>query len=296
MDQLATPSPFDAIRDIDEHGEFWSARKLMPLCGYTGSSAWGTFERAIGRATAAGSNTGISIDVNFRASWENPSEQAGRPRKNYRLTRHAAYLVVMNCDPRKPEVAAAQSYFAIKTREAEVAPTVTSQPALPATYEEALEALLASVRDKRVLTEQNAVQAAEIKDRNARLMLTAPRAAIYERVMSGDGTYSLADAAKYLYVGTQVEVGQNRLFLRLRDLGWIYDESHGRGARRHWRGDQSVFNKYVVHRMRKPFADPDTGETRTGDPQIRITQKGLDWLMMRPEVLTVDPQDVLPGL
>ena len=38
------------------------------------------------------------------------------------LTRYAAYMVAMSCDGRKSEVAAAKTYFAIRTREAELAP------------------------------------------------------------------------------------------------------------------------------------------------------------------------------
>jgi hypothetical protein len=48
-------------------------------------------------------------------------KQAGRPQENFELSRFACYLIAMNGDPRKQEIAMAQSYFAIKTREAEVA-------------------------------------------------------------------------------------------------------------------------------------------------------------------------------
>ena len=110
-------SPFDGIRQIDEQGfEYWSARDLMPLLGYT---QWRRFEETINRAKISFENLKGSIDGHFTHL---PGVASGRGRfgDNYQLSRYACYLVAMNGDPRKPEIAQAQAYFVIKTREAEV--------------------------------------------------------------------------------------------------------------------------------------------------------------------------------
>lgn len=115
MTDLTLPgtSPFDAIRRVREDGsEYWSARDLMPLLGYP---TWQHFAPVIERAAAAAANQ--DHEGLFTAIREN---SGGRPREDFRLIRFAAYLVAMNGDPRKAEVAAAQSYFAVRTREAEV--------------------------------------------------------------------------------------------------------------------------------------------------------------------------------
>lgn len=110
-------SPFDAIKHIDEHGEYWWARELMPLTAY---SRWQTFEVPLKRAMTTATNTGMDVASHFTRS-RKVSGSRGPDQDDYRLTRQAAYLVAMNGDPNKPEVAAAQAYFAIRTHEAEVA-------------------------------------------------------------------------------------------------------------------------------------------------------------------------------
>jgi DNA-damage-inducible protein D len=107
-------SPFDSIRSFDECGqEYWNARELMPLLGY---SRWNDFKPVIERATFACKNTGNDVEAHFSVT---TLKSQGRPGQDYKLSRYGGYLTAMNGDPRKPEIAAAQSYFVVKTHEAE---------------------------------------------------------------------------------------------------------------------------------------------------------------------------------
>ncbi|MBN6054574.1 hypothetical protein JYK22_21710, partial [Nonomuraea sp. RK-328] len=117
-------SPFDAIRRTDERGEYWLARELMTLMAYTN---WRQFNESIERAKAAATAVGADVTANFEGNLKNAGG-AGRRGADYRLTRYGAYLVAMNGDPRKPEVAAAQTYFAVKTHEAETRGHELSRP------------------------------------------------------------------------------------------------------------------------------------------------------------------------
>ncbi|MGW2292823.1 RhuM family protein [Streptomyces phaeochromogenes] len=84
-----------------------------------GYPRWQHFEPVIARARKAATNVRDAAAV-FTELRENPSEQGGRPAKDYRLSRAAAYYLAMNGDPDKSEVAAAQAYFVRRTREAEL--------------------------------------------------------------------------------------------------------------------------------------------------------------------------------
>lgn len=116
-------SPFDAIRRTRPDGsEYWSARELMPLLGY---DSWRRFADSIDRAKTTAANQGQDAHRLFAGAVK--KSEGGRPAEDVVLSRFAAYLVAMNGDPRKPEIAAAQAYFAVKTREAETQlPDLTS--------------------------------------------------------------------------------------------------------------------------------------------------------------------------
>ncbi|NJR17924.1 MAG: DNA-damage-inducible protein [Calothrix sp. CSU_2_0] len=111
-------SLFEQLKQVDEDGvEYWFARDLMLLLGY---KQWRQFEDAIERAITACENIGNDCSQHFLRL---PAKSTGgRPKGDFRFSRYGAYLTAMNGDSRKPEIAAAQSYFAIKTREAELAP------------------------------------------------------------------------------------------------------------------------------------------------------------------------------
>lgn len=114
-------SPFDAIRRVTPEGrEYWSARELMPLLGY---GKWERFADAISRAKIAAHNSGYDVAQNFPTAGR-VSGARGPAQADYHLSRYACYLVAMSSDPRKPEVAAALTYFAIRTREAETRPVL----------------------------------------------------------------------------------------------------------------------------------------------------------------------------
>jgi DNA-damage-inducible protein D len=111
---------FDTIRQTNVYGiEYWSARDLMPLLGY---DKWQRFEEAVRRAKMACEQTENNVDDHFTGSGKMIVVGKGGVRnvKDYHLSRFACYLVAQNGDPRKPEIAAAQVYFAVATRQNEM--------------------------------------------------------------------------------------------------------------------------------------------------------------------------------
>ena len=111
---------FEALKQINEYGaEYWSARALQPLLGY---SQWRRFEQAIERAASSCKQSGNPPEHHFAGAGKMGDLGSGSVRDvdDYHLSRFACYLIAQNGDPRKPEIAQAQKYFAIQTRRQEL--------------------------------------------------------------------------------------------------------------------------------------------------------------------------------
>lgn len=110
---------FENIRRVNEHGaEYWSARDLLAPLGY---AEWRKFEGVIERAKEACKMSRQDVGDHFGGADKMVGIGSGAARvtNDYRLSRYACYLIAQNGDPRKAEIALAQSYFAIQTRRQE---------------------------------------------------------------------------------------------------------------------------------------------------------------------------------
>ena len=187
---------------------------------------WRKFVGVISRAKEAASNQGVDAGRNFVPSAK-VSGTRGPMQEDYELSRFACYLVAMNGDPRKPAVAAAQAYFAVRTREAEI-----TVPALSG------KELLAAA----VLEAQTVIKSQELQIEAAEKYIEELRPkAEYVETFVTDG-----DLRLFRNVAKSLGVTEQTLRQALLDHGWIYVEEASRwSARREEKVRQYWYSAYV---------------------------------------------------
>jgi DNA-damage-inducible protein D len=148
--------------------EYWNARELMPVLGY---DKWENFQGAIEQAKIAFDAAGEDASHHFSDTRKMVPIGSGAHRsiEDYFLSRPACYIIVMNADSSKPEIAEGQKYFAIQTRKME--------------------------KIERYVADQRRVALRiRVKDRNARLTSTAQQAGVRQfALFHGAGINALYD-------------------------------------------------------------------------------------------------------
>ena len=115
-----TERVFEDIKHIDKNGrEYWYARELQNILGY---HQWRSINDLIERAKVACKESKYNIDDHFAVQRKMIKLAKGATRNviDYKLSRYACYLIVMNGNPKKEIIALAQTYFAIQTRKQEL--------------------------------------------------------------------------------------------------------------------------------------------------------------------------------
>lgn len=236
-------SPFDAGRIPCPQGgeDRWSARWLMDQMGY---DKWERFEGVIERAKSAAHNQTFNPNIHFTVNRENVTGEVlpgagknlgGRPRVDYSVTRFAAYLIAMNGDPRKSEVAAAQAYFAVKTREAE-----TAAPALVGA--ELIAAAL--IESQRVIESREA----RIYQLEQKVTADAPKVGYIDQFVADE------DLMKLRAVAGNLEVQEKWLRALLIEKRWIYSETTTRFSQT--KGEKEVITRYSAYADKKRYFRP----------------------------------------
>ncbi len=111
---------FENIKHIDENGiEYWYARELYKVLEY---STWQKFIPIIENARESCINSNYNEIDHFNQVVKMVTIGSGAVRKqvDYRLSRYACYLIVMNADSKKKVIALGQTYFAYQTRKQEI--------------------------------------------------------------------------------------------------------------------------------------------------------------------------------
>ena len=256
-------SPFDDIRRATPEGrEFWSARDLMAPLGY---SVWRDFANAISRARAAAQNSGHDPLKHFAGARKVAA--SGPAAEDVHLSRFACYLIAMNGDPRKPEISAAQTYFAIRTREAE------TRPALPdITTAEGIAQMAAMFNDtaqKLVAVESEKKMLAAAIERDAPLVAKAEA-----HTGSNSAVHRQEFAREVMTWGMRqhdISIAQDQVFRFLGHIGLFI------------RGERTDTGHATADALKRGLAFTDKGIAKNGHAWAtgKLTARGQDYAWKR---------------
>jgi len=112
-------SHFENSTQMEDEVEYWFARDLQILLGY---NEWRNFAHVVIKAKQACENSKLSIQDHFVEITKMIPLGKGAQREvdDIKLTRYACYLIAQNGDPKKNQIAFAQTYFAVQTRKQEI--------------------------------------------------------------------------------------------------------------------------------------------------------------------------------
>jgi len=250
MGSTPAGSPFDQIMLHDINGEErWSARDLQILMGY---ASWQEFDKVVNKARDGIDSTGTDSRDHFMGAHKViKGGRWGQQRvADYRLTRFGAYHVALAGDSRKPEVAAAKTYFAVQTRKAELAqaPDITSP-----------EGILA-------LAKQYVAAAEELVSTKKELAVAAPKAGKWDAFCDSDGLIEMGTAAHALHHVTG-GLGRTKFMdlLRSPEVRFLQVQNPRIPYQEHTAADRAEV-KFVPAGYKMV-------------EQTFLTPKGLDWLV-----------------
>ena len=110
---------FEKIKHIDEDNvEYWFARELQEILEYE----WREFEKLVFKAKENCENSDINSLDHFVVDYKmvQIGSNTKRKLKDYKLSRYAGYLILLNGNPRNKIIALGKTYFAIQTRKQEL--------------------------------------------------------------------------------------------------------------------------------------------------------------------------------
>lgn len=132
-------------------------------------------------------------------------------------------------------------------------------PALPRNYAEALRELAETVEQR----ERAENKVAEL----------TPAAHSWETLAQSNADYNIADTAKILANDPSIDIGRDRLWDLLAELGWIF-----RGGDKKWHAYQREIERGRLRTRPRSFLHPETKRRTDGAPEIRCTVKAVQWL------------------